>query len=315
MPNTRGWVKTIVLIILALIIGIFLGNKFFPKNFLNTNSLKSTTTPNKPQTVSSTPTPIKKVATSSPTPTPPTPEIKTDWPPRWQPKPETSWQIQFDKLPIDQSVNATIYDIDLFENNADVVEKLHAAGRRVLCYINAGAWENWRPDAKEFSKKIIGKTLAGYAAERWLNINDTTTLRPIMERRLDICKGKGFDGVDFDNIDGYTQKTGFTISYQNQIVYNEWLAKAAHDRGLAVGFKNNLKQAKDLEPKFDFTISEQCFEFKECDALTPFTDAGKAVFDIEYVGKLSDVCVAAKTRRISVIKKNLALDSYREVCP
>ena len=50
----------------------------------------------------------------------------------WQPAPGTTWQWQL-TTPIDASVDAQVYDIDLFDNDAATVASLHAAGRRVVC--------------------------------------------------------------------------------------------------------------------------------------------------------------------------------------
>jgi hypothetical protein len=69
----------------------------------------------------------------------------------WVPPQATTWQWQL-TTPVDQSVDAQMYDIDLFENSEAVVSALHAQGRHVVCYLNAGAWESWRPDAAAFPK-------------------------------------------------------------------------------------------------------------------------------------------------------------------
>ena len=52
-----------------------------------------------------------------------------------------------------------MYDIDLFDNNEAVVRALHTAGRKVVCYMNAGGWEEWRPDASQFPNEVIGGDL------------------------------------------------------------------------------------------------------------------------------------------------------------
>ena len=54
-----------------------------------------------------------------------------------------------------------MYDIDLFETSAATVAALHAESRKVICYVNAGGWENWRPDAALFpggSSALISTT-------------------------------------------------------------------------------------------------------------------------------------------------------------
>ena len=82
-----------------------------------------------------------------------------------------------------------------------------------MCYIDVGTWENWRPDAGKFPKSVLGNKDGHWAGERWLDIRQTSILEPIMAHRFNLCKKKGFDGVDPDNLDGYQNKTGFPITY------------------------------------------------------------------------------------------------------
>ena len=35
---------------------------------------------------------------------------------------------------------------------------------------------------------------------------------------------------------------------------------------------------------FDWALNEECVQYQECDQLTPFIEAGKAVFGVEYQG-------------------------------
>lgn len=79
----------------------------------------------------------------------------------WRPALTTSWQWQLSGT-IDQSVAVQMYDLDLFETLASVVASLHSSGRKVVCYLNAGAWENWRPDAGNYPRALLGKGLQGW---------------------------------------------------------------------------------------------------------------------------------------------------------
>ncbi|HMA34437.1 MAG TPA: endo alpha-1,4 polygalactosaminidase [Chloroflexia bacterium] len=254
-----------------------------------------------------------------PTPVPThTPAPMTPTPARWQPALHTSWQWQLTNTPIDQTVDAQMYDIDLFDNDASVVAALHARGRKVVCYINVGAWENWRPDAGQFPPALLGQDYIGWPGEKWLDIRQIATLGPLMQRRLDACQAAGFDGIEPDNIDGYTAPTGFPLTYQDQITYNTWLAHEAHARGLAIGLKNDIEQVGDLLPYFDWALSEDCFAQGWCGQLAPFVQAGKAVFAAEYtdMGVTTDqFCPAAATWHINGIIKNRNLDAWRAACP
>ena len=139
----------------------------------------------------------------------------------WRPALVTSWQWQLSTQPTTGSfLNVQMYDIDLFDNPAATVAALHAQGTRVVCYIDAGTWENWRPDASSFPSSVMGKS-NGWPGEKWLDIRQISVLGPIMQARVALCAQKGFDGVEFDNVDGYTNPTGFPLTAQDQLNYNE----------------------------------------------------------------------------------------------
>lgn len=237
--------------------------------------------------------------------------------PVWQPVPGTTWQWQLSDLPVDTSIAAEVYDIDLFDNDASVVAALHAAGRKVVCYLNAGSWEDWRPDADLFPPDVLGKDYAGWPGERWLDIRRIDRLAPIMRARLDQCRAKGFDGIEPDNIDGYANDTGFPLAYRDQLVYNRWLAAEAHRRGLSIGLKNDPEQVTDLLAYFDWALTEDCFAQGWCEDMAPFIGARKAVFAAEYTDTgiaLADFCRPAAALGFSAILKRRDLDAWRQVC-
>lgn len=100
----------------------------------------------------------------------------------WHPAPGTAWQWQLSGT-VDQSVNVPVYDIDGFENDASVVAALHAKGRKVICYINAGSWEDFRPDAAAFPKSVLGSG-DGWKGEKWFDIRQLGVLRPLNQKML-----------------------------------------------------------------------------------------------------------------------------------
>jgi len=232
---------------------------------------------------------------------------------QWHPSSNTTWQIQFSGS-IDLSVNVDAFDLDMFETTARLVGRVHGDGRHAVCYINAGAWENWRPDAGDYPSALKGKPLDGWPGERWLDIRRLDVLAPILESRLDRCASKGFDGVEFDNVEGYQNPTGFGLSRDDQLAFNRWLAGAAHERGLAAGLKNALGIADELEPDFDFAVVEQCFFYHECGLVKPFVDAGKSVVVVEYDLSRDQFCARAARLGIVAMRKRLSLDAWRRPC-
>ncbi len=204
--------------------------------------------------------------------------------PRWQPPASLTWYWQL-QGPIANRVSAQAFDVDGFDTSAAEVARLHALGRRVICYIDVGTWENWRPDARHFRRWVLGRP-NGWPGERWLDIRATDVLGPIMAARLGMRAQKGFDAVEPDNIDGCTNDTGFHITAAEQLRYNIWIAEAAYRLGLAVFEKNDLGQVRELEPYFDGALEEQCNQYDECFLLSPYLRAHKPVLDAEYDGKL-----------------------------
>jgi hypothetical protein len=236
----------------------------------------------------------------------------------WQPEAGACWQIQFTGEPIDTSLDVDVYDLDLFDTPVELVQQLHADRKRVICYINVGAWEDWRPDADGFPAEVMGNEYEGWPGERWLDVSNIDALAPIMLARLDLCASKGFDGVDPDNLDGFNIDTGFDLTAEDGLAYITWLAGEAHARGLAFGIKNVPELASQLEPHADWILTESCFDQGWCEELAPFIDAGKPVFAIEYVEngtELADFCAQAQSLGISAILKTRELDAWVEYCP
>ena len=229
----------------------------------------------------------------------------------WQPG--QTWQIQYAGT-LNTSLNVDVYNVDLYDAAPAKIQALKANGKKIICYLSAGSFENWRQDAGKFPAVVKGKNLDGWAGEKWLDIRRLDILMPIMEDRMDIAVHKGCDAVDPDNVDGYTNRTGFPLTYQHQITYNKAIMQAARARGLAVSLKNDLDQIKDLLPYFDFAVNEECFAYGECGLLKPAIDAGKPVFNIEYTGSTTNFCPKANSMGFSTLKKKLSLDAYRVSC-
>ncbi len=135
-----------------------------------------------------------------------------------------------------------------------------------------------------------------------------------MKARMEMCKQKGFDGVEVDNVDGYENNTGFPLTAAEQLTYNEWLASTAHTLGLSIGLKNDTKQVTQLEPDFDFSVDEECFAYSECGLLAPFVKAGKAVFEVEYSLEPSKFCAQANALGFMAMRKNLGLEAWSAPC-
>ena len=236
-----------------------------------------------------------------------------DW---WRPTVGLTWQWQIGDNDIDTSIEADVYDVDLYVDQS-VIDELHAKGRKVICYISVGSWEDWRPDKDKFPSEVLGRDYDGWPGEKWLDIRQIDKLAPIMLSRLDLCQAKGFDALEPDNMDIYTNNTGFPLTYDDQLKYALWFADEAHKRGLAIGIKNAPDQVKDLVEHFDFAITEDAFYYRWAEDMLPFIEAGKPVFAAEYTdlqGDFTEYCELAKPMGLSVILKQRQLNAWLKKC-
>lgn len=253
----------------------------------------------------------------------------------WIPSVDARWQYQLQgntQYPATGGINVNIdavpasggarvrpqvFDIDLYESelihgrtdvlNTNAVAAIHANQARAICYVSAGSFENWRPDAGDYPSSVKGRK-NGWPGEVWVDIRQLDILGPIMARRADKCKLAGFDAIEWDNVDGYANRTGFPLTAANQLDFNTLLAKLAHERGLSVALKNDTRQLAALKGHFDFAINEECFRYRECDYPAPgypdWTASGKAVFNVEY---RSINCTRANAWNFSSIRKSVDL--------
>ena len=230
-------------------------------------------------------------------------------PGHWVPPAHLTWYWQLQGRLRIEPVQVT--DVDGFDTSAATVARLHAIGQHVVCYIDVGTWENWRPDARRFPRSLLGRP-NGWPGERWLDIRRLRVLEPIMRVRLRMCARKRFDAVEPDNIDGYANSSGFPIGARAQLRYDEWVARAAHGLGLAVLQKNDPAQARALEPYFDGVLDEQCNQYSECGSFAPYLRAGKPVLNAEYSAALYPrFCAADAHLGISGALYALALNGSR----
>jgi endo-alpha-1,4-polygalactosaminidase (GH114 family) len=225
--------------------------------------------------------------------------------------------IQLSEIDLDPVPAVTVIEIDGDDATADGVAALRDAGITAICYINAGAWEDWRADAGQYPDAILGNAYPGWPGERFVDIRDLDVLGPILEARLATCVGKGFDAVDPDNVDTYQTDTGFDLTEDDQIRFNRWLAAEAHARGLAIGQKNVPELADALVGEFDFAVTEDCLVDGWCNEMAPYADAGKPVLMIEYTDRdltNDEICALAEGTFGSVVIKHRDLDGWSAHC-
>lgn len=238
-----------------------------------------------------------------------------------------------------------VYDIDGEFNTKATVDYLHGKGKKVICYFDAGVYETYRSDAQKFqqlSPQIWGNPDEGWNDSYWLDIRRIDELKPIMQARMQMCKDKGFDAIEPDEIDGWENDNGFDnviynghagITYDDQLAYNRALAQWAHELGMSIGQKGDIIQTRDLVDHFDWTLNEECFQYNEClnpydpiqdreyPGLQLYTQANKAVFIAEYksytTSKWNNICTTSKNNHFNTTRFKLGLPNNggRLPCP
>ena len=232
-------------------------------------------------------------------------------PQAWKPAVRTSWDWQIQSVPRKPYRAVRMLDVDGFEATKKDVAAMHAAGKKVACYVSGGTWERWRPDADAFPARLKGARLDEWPGERWLDVRDVqkknSVLARIMNQRLAMCRAKGFDAVEWDNMDAYHNEPGFPITARDQLVFNQLMFNNAHAYGMSVLLKNDLDQVRRLLPYVDGVLDEQCFQYDECGLLRPVVAAGKPVFVAEYQ-RTPGLCRDARALRFNAVRFSLDLD-------
>ncbi|RDI80202.1 putative alanine aminotransferase [Venturia inaequalis] len=244
----------------------------------------------------------------------------------WRPQVNATWQIVLSNplnLPPTTPTptpNVAIFDIDLFENPKETIDTLHRLGKKAIAYFSAGSFEPDRPDSKEFRAEDLGRKMDGWPKERWVDIR-SENVRRIMGGRIELAALKGFDAVDPDNVDGYDNKNGLGLTKADSIDFIHFLAAKAHSLNLSIGLKNAGDIIPSVLPVVDFSVNEQCVQYKEADQFLPFIRAGKPVLHIEYPEELKakvmrDICARTGHAReavgFSTVFKGMDLDGVVE---
>lgn len=113
----------------------------------------------------------------------------------WRPQAGLKFQIILDAhfrrsrnaelLPSD----ADIFDIDLFDSAPELIQKLHRQGKKVICYMNAGSSETWRPDYASIKATDKGDVMKEWRTEQWLDIRSPDVFE-VMRKRIQMASVK-----------------------------------------------------------------------------------------------------------------------------
>lgn len=240
------------------------------------------------------------------------PGAPTAWPAeqarRWQ------WQWQLTG-PLDVTADADVFLLDPVRTTSTETAALRARDRRLICQVRVGTYAPTDPDATRFPSDVRGNPVKGRPDERWLDVRRWDELRPVLADRFRLCRGKGFGAVALDDADGYLHRPGFPLDFDDQLLFNRRLAALARQLDLSPGLVDDVPQVAALAPDFDFAVNQECVRRRECAKLLPFADAHKPVFHVEYTGDPAAFCVTTVGYGFASIRKDRALDAWREPCP
>ncbi|GIG86513.1 endo alpha-1,4 polygalactosaminidase [Plantactinospora endophytica] len=240
--------------------------------------------------------------------------------PPWPGGSMPSWQWQVTGQ-LDPTVDAQVYVLDGFRTSLETARRLRADGRRLVCHVEVGIHQNSRPDATRFPAAVRGAPArvpgqsAGPASGRWLDIRQWSILEPVLADRFRLCRGKGFVAVLPVGMDGYAHRSGFPLTFDDQLTFNRRVADLVRQARLSPGLSNDIDQVLALEPYFDFAVNEECVRRTECARLVPFTQAGKPVFHVEYQGSTAEFCATTVGYGLTSIRKDRDLGVRRDTCP
>jgi hypothetical protein len=171
-----------------------------------------------------------------------------------------------------------------------------ADGAYNICYLNAFQTQ---PDQQNFwlakhpslvLRSSHGNPVIdpGWPGEMILDVATAAkraAIATLQDRTIDLCAHKGFDAVEFDNLDSYS-RSRHAFGLSADIAMAKLLVARAHADGLAAGQKNTteLGSRGKTEIGFDFAVAEECYRYDECAGYTKVY--GARVLDIEYADDL-----------------------------
>ena len=238
-------------------------------------------------------------------------------------KPEAG--VTFDWLLANPDPNASfssdVVDVDAFETPVETIAALHAQGKKVIGYVSVGTLENTRPDGNLLPSEVVGKVYPEWPDEKWVDIRQINKIKPWLLSRFKMIANKKFDAIEPDNLDGYSNNSGFNLTMPDEKKFLDSIITYAHLYGLGIGQKNLPEFSTEFCEKFDWALTEDAYNQGWAKDMMPYINKKKPVFIVEYTDMMSQqvfdstVCPDSKTSKYSAILKNRNLDKWSHVCP
>jgi hypothetical protein len=188
------------------------------------------------------------------------------------------------------------------------------AGKYDICYVNGfqtqveqkAFWRrHWSLVLKDHGRPVTDSVWG-----EWLL--DTRTpakrraLAAIMGRWTDGCAKKGFQAVEYDNLDSFSRSHHLLTPRDNRR-YAALLVSGAHAAGLAAAQKN-WAEWDGTRVGFDFAVAEQCGQYRECAAYV--AHYGDHVLAVEYHDRAFRWTCRHFGDRIAVVRRDVDLTRH-----
>jgi hypothetical protein len=197
-------------------------------------------------------------------------------------------------------------------------------GTYAICYVNAFQTQDdesgvkRRDERSAWPRKLVLRKLGddpNWGGEYLVDISTAARRKRAahwIEPMIRTCARKGFDAVEYDNLDSWTRFDGtpragdVPFGKSDAIAYARLLARRAHKLGLAVGQKNTVELTRRQaigRIRFDFAIAEECGRWDECDRYRGVY--GDHVVAIEYRRQDFDKTCREVGAQISVVLRDV----------
>ncbi len=185
------------------------------------------------------------------------------------------------------------------------------AGHYNVCYVNGFQTQRdeasfWRTRPHLVLRRH-GHPVVDSAWGEWLLDLRTKRKRQRLARIVGTwtngCAARGFDAVEYDNLDSFTRSHGL-LKERQALAYARLVIARAHADGLAAAQKN-LAGFDGRRVGYDFAIAEECGRYRECAGYTRFY--GRRVIAIEYRRQDFDWTCAHYGASLPVVLRDLDL--------
>lgn len=227
-------------------------------------------------------------------------------------------------LPVGTDVDYQLGGVrDVPENVGIVVRDRGAAplaGHYNVCYVNGFQTQAEERSFWKGRMSLVlrrgGRPVVDAAWGEWLldvrSAHNRTRLARIVGVWTRRCAARGFDAVEFDNLDSYTRSRGL-LSRRQASAYAHLLVRTAHRAGLAAGQKN-LADFDGHSIGYDFAVAEECGRYRECGDYIAHYE--RRVLAIEYRRADFEWTCDHYASAMPVVLRDLALspDGVRDWC-